>query len=271
MIKTTSTDAQHVEKIIMSLDKRTWTSEISFLWRVRNTKRVEVASPSPGKRRKLWRRTLKNKHESVNSTKVHPGVHYTNKAASQVRLSPRLESSTFASLGEKENSASVKDGDVQGRDWYKWSMILSYDGTKYSGWQLQPDKLTVQKVVEDALFKITRCSREDLTLTASGRTDAGVHAWGQGPHLIFEVEGTGFFYKQVRNMVGLLLEIGKGIAPAEVVSHILESRKREVLAKYAATAPAHGLYLMRVEYSDALLYPPDFIPKPSYGYRETCS
>jgi len=34
-------------------------------------------------------------------------------------------------------------------------------------------------MIEDALGKVTRCSREQLQLAASGRTDAGVHAWGQ--------------------------------------------------------------------------------------------
>ncbi len=37
----------------------------------------------------------------------------------------------------------------------------------------------MQHMIEDALGKVTRCSREQLQLAASGRTDAGVHAWGQ--------------------------------------------------------------------------------------------
>ncbi|KAL3695961.1 hypothetical protein R1sor_010037 [Riccia sorocarpa] len=226
----------------------------------------QVEVPSPPYRGMLWRKALKTRLGFVYSTKAHSRVQYTNTAVSCVKLS----SSTFALLGENENSPFLKNRDVREREWCKWSMVLSYDGTKYSGWQIQPDKPTVQKTVEDALFKITRCSREDLILTAAGRPDAGVHAWGQGPNLAFEVEGTGFFYKQVRNMVGLLLEIGKGTASVEIVSHILESRKRKVLAKHAATAPPHGLYLMRVEYDDSF-YPSDCIPAPSFGYREICS
>ncbi len=36
-----------------------------------------------------------------------------------------------------------------------YKMVLSYDGTDYSGWQRQPDRRTIQGVLEDALFRIT--------------------------------------------------------------------------------------------------------------------
>lgn len=48
-----------------------------------------------------------------------------------------------------------------------------------TGWQLQPRSTTVQQMVEDAVSKVTRCSREQLKVVAAGRTDTGVHAWGQ--------------------------------------------------------------------------------------------
>lgn len=55
-------------------------------------------------------------------------------------------------------------------------MTLTYDGTAYSGWQIQPDSITVQQRVEEALYTLTG---EKINVTASGRTDAGVHAKGQ--------------------------------------------------------------------------------------------
>ena len=55
-------------------------------------------------------------------------------------------------------------------------LILSYDGTAYAGWQVQPQCQTVQGVLEAAIEKITGRSTRTM---ASGRTDAGVHALGQ--------------------------------------------------------------------------------------------
>ena len=54
--------------------------------------------------------------------------------------------------------------------------IVSYDGTEYCGWQVQNNGLSVQKVIEEAIEQLTG---EKVTVTGSGRTDAGVHAEGQ--------------------------------------------------------------------------------------------
>lgn len=48
-----------------------------------------------------------------------------------------------------------------------------------SGWQYQESPPTVQCVIERALTKITKLDRKVLNLVGAGRTDAGVHAWGQ--------------------------------------------------------------------------------------------
>jgi tRNA pseudouridine38-40 synthase len=55
-------------------------------------------------------------------------------------------------------------------------LTLSYDGTDFHGWQVQPELRTVQEVLEDALHRLTG---ERLRANASGRTDTGVHAVGQ--------------------------------------------------------------------------------------------
>jgi len=54
--------------------------------------------------------------------------------------------------------------------------VIQYDGTNYSGWQIQPDFLTIQGTIQQTLYKITN---EKVTIHGSGRTDAGVHALGQ--------------------------------------------------------------------------------------------
>ncbi|WP_088536766.1 tRNA pseudouridine(38-40) synthase TruA [Geobacter sp. DSM 9736] len=54
-------------------------------------------------------------------------------------------------------------------------LILEYDGTNYVGWQLQPNGLSIQQVVEEALERLLG---EQVRVYSSGRTDAGVHAKG---------------------------------------------------------------------------------------------
>lgn len=56
-------------------------------------------------------------------------------------------------------------------------MVLEYDGTGFAGWARQPGQRTVQDEVERALCTVLR--EEAVPLVVAGRTDAGVHAWGQ--------------------------------------------------------------------------------------------
>lgn len=58
-------------------------------------------------------------------------------------------------------------------------LTLAYDGAAYSGWQAQPDAPSIQRAIEGVLEKIEGAP---VTLTAAGRTDAGVHALGQLAH-----------------------------------------------------------------------------------------
>ena len=243
-------------------------------------------------------------------------------------------------------------------------LTISYDGTHFHGWQAQSSGRTVQGVLEDAWLRLTQ---ESIRFTASGRTDAGVHALGQvasaktqshfpaerlplalnanlphdlrvrtaedapadfcailnstgktyrylvhddfahnvfwrqyawhqprqldreamrraaqilvGEHdfrafqgsgsprkttvrhvrrltiddhptelkplLRIEIEANGFLYNMVRNIVGTLVEVGKGRAPVEWVGEVLRSRDR-IFA--GPTAPPEGLALVRVDY-----------------------
>jgi tRNA pseudouridine38-40 synthase len=62
----------------------------------------------------------------------------------------------------------------------RYKCILSYDGSGFSGYQVQPNKRTVQSQIEAVLAKMHKGI--PIKITASGRTDAGVHAKGQVIH-----------------------------------------------------------------------------------------
>jgi tRNA pseudouridine38-40 synthase len=270
-----------------------------------------------------------------------------------------------------------------------WKLILSYDGTTYSGWQVQPSRPTVQGMLADALARITG---ETVLPQGSGRTDAGVHALAQvasftlaaplppenllralnralppsirvlsaeiapptfharhsargktyeyrifencrnericppflapyvwdchwpltlepmqqataqlpGTHdftsfaasdpdmttrtgdsapnpiktithatltreadlLIFRITGSGFLHHMVRNLVGTLVEIGRGAIPDDLPS-ILAARDRTLAGP---TAPASGLFLVSVDYAEPPANPG--APGPDSGTRD---
>ncbi|OQA28084.1 MAG: tRNA pseudouridine synthase A [Verrucomicrobia bacterium ADurb.Bin345] len=61
----------------------------------------------------------------------------------------------------------------------RYRMTVAYDGTQYSGWQVQPHRKTVQWELERVILALTG---ESVRVDSSGRTDAGVHARGQVVH-----------------------------------------------------------------------------------------
>lgn len=251
--------------------------------------------------------------------------------------------------------------DIQSKRNFK--LVLEYDGSNYHGWQRQEGVLTIQEVTESRLEVMLG---SPISVRASGRTDAGVHARGQvvnfysrtrlgpdeiqrglnsllppdivvlqarevpdsfharfsatgktyayqilnrsmpsalerkyawhvrrplsrGPmiqclrhlrgehdfaafmasgssvssterrlfqadleetdaeHLVFVFRATGFLRHMVRNLVGTLVEVGKGRRTPEEFIHVFESRDRK---QAGMTAPAHGLFLVSVDYEE---------------------
>ena len=70
----------------------------------------------------------------------------------------------------------------------RYFMTFSYDGTNFAGYQKQPKERTIQKVLEDALKEIN--AGRTVMVSASGRTDAGVHALNQKAHFDLDVKIT---------------------------------------------------------------------------------
>lgn len=120
------------------------------------------------------------------------------------------------------------------------------------------ERLDVDRMREAASHWV---GRHDFTSFASSgserqsnvRTIHNIELHRSGPEIRVEFEGDGFLYKQVRNMVGTLCEIGRGKWSPEDARHILEACSRE---NAGPTAPARGLCLQWVRYDLTGLPPP---------------
>ena len=98
-------------------------------------------------------------------------------------------------------------------------MIVSYDGTAYCGWQIQKKGVTIQGLLEDALYKITE---EKIKVVGSGRTDAGVHAEGQVCH--FDTIKTNIPPEKYKFCINNLLPCDIRILKSELASDDFHAR-----------------------------------------------
>ncbi|MBR2645363.1 MAG: tRNA pseudouridine(38-40) synthase TruA [Clostridia bacterium] len=93
-------------------------------------------------------------------------------------------------------------------------------------------------------FAAFKCSDSEMENTVRTITQS---EWTKNGNLwVYSVTGNGFLYNMVRILVGTMLEIGSGKRPVSDMQKALESKDRK---QAGATAPAHGLCLMRVVYT----------------------
>lgn len=71
-----------------------------------------------------------------------------------------------------------------------YKMMICYDGTRYSGWEHQPDKDTIQGRLENVIGRMCDKKPEELKIIGAGRTDAGVHARGMVANVFLEIDKT---------------------------------------------------------------------------------
>ena len=112
------------------------------------------------------------------------------------------------------------------------ALLISYDGTNYNGFQRQkPPSVAIQNILEDRLAKIFG---EKIVMTASGRTDAGVHAAGQVVN----------FFTDGRIEVEKIPKAASGVLPPEIVVREAWEVDKNFSALHSAKSK---IYLYRIQ------------------------
>ncbi len=112
----------------------------------------------------------------------------------------------------------------------KYKLLIAYDGTRYGGWQIQLNSVSIQALIEDAL-KIAL--RKETAVHASGRTDAGVHAKGQVAHFVTDAAVD----------LGLLLRSLNGILPDDIRILSVEEADPNFHARYSAVSKEYHYHI----------------------------
>ena len=100
----------------------------------------------------------------------------------------------------------------------RYFITLSYDGTRFHGWQVQPNGISVQGELQHGLSLLLR---EEIQITGAGRTDAGVHAKMMVAH--FDTESA-VDCKQLAYKLNKLLPQDIAVQKVEPVSDDLHAR-----------------------------------------------
>ena len=107
----------------------------------------------------------------------------------------------------------------------RYFMTFAYDGSKYKGYQVQPKEKTVQGEVEKALKKINGGKR--VVIHASGRTDAGVHAYNQKAH--FDLDMKNITPEKLKDGLNSLLPKDIYIKHIEIVPDDFHADRKSVV------------------------------------------
>lgn len=119
-------------------------------------------------------------------------------------------------------------------------LVLQYDGTNYHGWQRQKNALTIQAVVEERIQVLTR---EQVTVIASGRTDAGVHALHQVCHFFTHSDMDA---ESIRRGLNSLL-------PEDIFVQQAEQAHQDFHARYSVKSKTYEYRILNREQPDLFL------------------
>ncbi len=113
----------------------------------------------------------------------------------------------------------------------RYFIYLSYDGARYHGWQIQPNGISVQEVLNKALSTLLR---EPIEVTGAGRTDAGVNASLMVAH---------FDCQQTTDNGQLTYRLNK-LLPPDIVIHKIQQVQDDAHARFSATSRTYHYYII---------------------------
>ncbi len=118
----------------------------------------------------------------------------------------------------------------------RYFMHLSYDGTRYHGWQKQPDGISVEGEIERCLAILLR---QEIDIVGAGRTDAGVHARHMVAHFDAELPD---FSTENGTKTTLQYRLNR-LLPADIHIYKVEHVADEMHARFSATARTYHYYV----------------------------
>jgi len=113
-----------------------------------------------------------------------------------------------------------------------YKLTIQYDGTHYSGWQIQKNAPTVQQTILDTIKILLK---EDVNLIGSGRTDSGVHALGQVANFISESEINIYKFQHSLN----------SILPPDISIKKIEEVPNEFHARFSALTRSYFYFISK--------------------------
>lgn len=116
----------------------------------------------------------------------------------------------------------------------RYFMVLAYNGTRFHGWQYQPNANTVQELLETQLSKLLE---PGLKITGAGRTDAGVHASSFTTH--FDSEKSAFIES------GQLMHTLNRMLPPDVSIYAIQRVRPDAHARFDALSRTYQYHILR--------------------------
>ena len=147
----------------------------------------------------------------------------------------------------------------------RYFITLSYDGTNYHGWQIQPNGMSVEERLRQALSTLLRQSVETV---GAGRTDAGVHARKMVVHFDYDFSEDSLLASdlidgQMIDCQQLVYRLNR-LFPRDIAVHSVEPVASDLHARFSATSRTYHYYIhtrkdpFLSNYSCERHYPLDF-------------